>query len=300
MYPSGDQAGGRAIVKLHGTCNNACIFCHCSNKRHEYRDIAALEALLDRLPVGIDEIVLSGGEPTIYPDLKGVLGLLRRRDIGIGFVSNGRMFFYPQFCRWAMEAGATYFYLSLHASDPQIHDSITRVAGSWKETVAGIGNLRQISDDVEIVINCVVVRANANALCDLVSLAAGMEADLLKFQVPEIKGLASEKSAEKLLSLHRSAEVIVEALSCADKAGITVAYDGLPACLLPDGLRNRVSNLQTSSISHMAEVSDDCFFRTDLSCRSKWMDCRGCSYNSVCPGFYVGYDLLGDTSVRPI
>jgi len=290
----------RALVKLDGRCNNRCIFCHCHSKRHRQRDVGAFATLLGRIPQNINQILLSGGEPTIYPDIGQVCKLLQKHALRIGFVSNGRMLSYPSLVRDFIDAGADYFHISLHSSDPETHDRITQCKGSWKETVAGIGNVRKVSPHVEIVLNCVLVRQNADTLCELVSFASELKVDLLKIQIPELKGLALEGTADKILPLSCAAGIVTEAMQLSCDMHIPVAYDGLPYCMVPEYFRDRVNSLATSRILYMSEAWENSFFRTDDSDRRKQAPCSDCALDSKCKGYYAGYDALGTMAVSPV
>ena len=145
-----------------------------------------------------------------------------------------------------------------------------------------------------------MTRANENSLCELALLAKELHMDLLKFQIPELKGLALEGTTAKITPLSHAARVIAEAMRSADEIGIPTAYDGLPFCSLPVSLRKRLNSLGTSHILYMCEVWETEFFRTDGGCRTKRQECLDCMYDTTCTGYYAGYDALGPIPIRPV
>ena len=287
-------------MKLHYYCNNRCIFCHCDGHRNAATETDRLSTLLGRIPTGVTQILLSGGEPTIYPDLKNILSQLKQQNLTTGFITNGRMFAYPAFARMAIEARSEYFYISLHASKSEIHDRITGSPGSFHQTVTGINNLSSLSGSIEIVLNCVVTRENADDLLGVVAFVRDLGGPRLKFSVPEWKGSVKTSRDRFILPLSEAAERIGEAMVTARRSGVRVSYDGLPYCFLPVELREANENLETNRIFFMAEAFEERFHPTDESLRFKNLDCHNCSFDSVCRGTYCGYETDDHFAVMPI
>lgn len=290
----------RAIVKLHHQCNNRCLFCHAADQAEAPGSLERILVKLDRLPAGVDQVLLSGGEPTIFPDLPPLLEHLRRRSLATGFISNGRMFSYPDFVRRVLSLNADYFYISLHAAEPACHDRITGCPGSWEQTTRGIRNLLAAAVPIDLTVNCVVNRLNVDALFPLVEFAAANRIDRLKFSIPEVKGLAAVDSCSKLVPLDYAGRQVSLAMQKGSRLGVHCSYDGLPCCLVARTYRDRRGDLQAHRIFYVSEVSEDAFFPTDDGQRKQLSGCRACSWQGVCAGPYTGYDAFDDSRVRSI
>jgi len=96
------------------SCNNNCSQCY---QKHE-----AFPGLICK------------GEPTIRKDF---FSMLSPDTI---LVSNGRMFYYPEFVR-RYAAVSTRTFIKIMGASRMTHDSITRVAGSFDQTDEGMRNL---------------------------------------------------------------------------------------------------------------------------------------------------------------
>jgi 7,8-dihydro-6-hydroxymethylpterin dimethyltransferase len=87
------QIAGTAAIEISNVCNGACPAC-LANNRHTFElsvaeVLEAVEAVL-RNQDHIDTLTLSGGEPTIHPQLFEILRVLRRPEIGrVAINSNG-------------------------------------------------------------------------------------------------------------------------------------------------------------------------------------------------------------------
>ncbi|MCP4133203.1 MAG: radical SAM protein [bacterium] len=284
----------RAIIKLHYACNNNCLFCHaCSNKNIP----ASHESIIKKIEIakdaGIDQVLLSGGEPTIYPQLKEVLRELRKNALAWGLVTNGRMLAYRNFARYILAMGTDYFYISLHSHTRDIHDAITGVQGAWEQVFAGIETIAELAGTVDFTINCVVTTKNIEHLNEMTGLVQrvwnGRDDVKLKFSYPEPKGRVTGNIQSIVPAMEYAGEKISEAMSIAENAGINSYYDGLPYCLINSRFRERVNDLSSNHIYLMSEVDEEIFFETDNGVREKSGECGNCLYNARCPGYYAGY-----------
>ena len=139
-------------------CNNHCIFCHDS----EIQNGELIETDILRQEIrnarqnGYSRLILSGGEPTIHPDIINLIDYARRIGFDwIQIISNGRMFAYPDFTRKAIAAGLNEVTISFHSHIEGVSDRITGVKGSYMQTIRGIENLKRynIVISIDIVIN---------------------------------------------------------------------------------------------------------------------------------------------------
>jgi len=99
------------VINLPSRCNNRCVFCP-----YAEQPLAPTQAWTSGFErtielagqAGIDSVVLSGPEPTIYPDLGRLIRTLRARHMRFGLVSNGRLLSYPQILDKLLKAGCCY------------------------------------------------------------------------------------------------------------------------------------------------------------------------------------------------
>jgi len=139
-------------------CNNHCIFCHDSeiqNGELIKTDILRQE-IRNARQNGYSRLILSGGEPTIHPDIINLIDYARRLGFDwIQIISNGRMFAYPDFTQKAIAAGLNEVTISFHSHIEGVSDRITGIKGSFLQTIRGIENLKKsnIVLSIDIVIN---------------------------------------------------------------------------------------------------------------------------------------------------
>ncbi len=289
----------RAIIKIHYGCNNRCLFCHSHGLRHRQGSLDRIQRKIRAaLDLGIDQVLLSGGEPTIYTGIERVLAQLKAARMSSGFISNGRRFAYPDFTRQALSAGARFFYISLHSHKAHVHDTLTAAPGSWAQTLAGIRNLVHMAPAASLTVNCVVTRANLDRLPEMAAFCKANGIGHLKFSFPEPKGLTLANRDVLLECMPQAARQVSQAMDAGESVGLKCSYDGLPYCRMPARHRMKLDNLESNRIFFMSEAFEEEFFRCDESDRTQRAACHHCAYFEVCPGIYKGYPRERETPVR--
>jgi len=132
----------RMDLALTYRCNNRCIHCYAGGPR-ETEELTTQEwfRVMDKLlKLGIPHVVFTGGEPTLRDDLPGLIAYTQEIGLVSGLVTNGRRLKDETYFNSLLDAGLDHIQITVESHDPKIHDKITGVQGSWKETVRGLEN----------------------------------------------------------------------------------------------------------------------------------------------------------------
>jgi radical SAM protein with 4Fe4S-binding SPASM domain len=146
--------GGRfsfstAWLVLTYRCNNRCLWCYAASNHAAGAGLKTWPAEHEdgavRLLAGlkVPRVILIGGEPTLYPNLEGLVKKLAGAGIRPGLVTNGRMLRNKALARRLAESGLAYATFSIEGSRGEAHDAITQVSGSLAEAVEGLQNARE-------------------------------------------------------------------------------------------------------------------------------------------------------------
>jgi len=86
LCPDHEQHSCLALIEVNDTCNLACPVCFADSAPHRprQRSLAEIEAMLDTLVASEGEpdlLQISGGEPTIHPEIMEILRLAKARPI---------------------------------------------------------------------------------------------------------------------------------------------------------------------------------------------------------------------------
>lgn len=139
-----------ALIQLQYNyrCNMLCE--HCSIESYQKsaagkrsltpEDVADLAKQADEL--GLARFVLSGGEPTIFPDLDEVVKAIDPKRFFINSDTNGYLL--AEKAQHMKEIGIDRIQLSIDSLNPEEHDSFRRRPGAWKRAMEGIEECQRI------------------------------------------------------------------------------------------------------------------------------------------------------------
>lgn len=115
------------------------------------------------------ELVLLGGEPTMVPELPKIIAFAKRKGWEkVTLWTNGRMFFYKNYALLLKDAGLCKLVVSIYGHNAKTHDDLTKVKGSFEQTIQGICFWKKIGGKVEIVPN--ILEKNEKHLYEMFKL----------------------------------------------------------------------------------------------------------------------------------
>ena len=280
----------RADVKTGFLCNNNCRFCVQAWKKHlGNRSTEDIKKDMVSARKTCSGVVLTGGEPTIRKDIFELVSYAR--DIGfktIQIQTNGRMFAYDNFCRRMVEAGATEFAPALHGHTAELHDYLTRNRGSFRQTVKGIKNLRELGKLV--MTNTVVVKPNYRYLSQIANLLLRLHVNQFQFAFVHPMGNAWENYDSMVPDISLAAPHIRRGLRMGNDAGVTVMAEAMPYCLMR-GFEKHVSErfIPKTEIRDINKDHAEDWDERRLEGKAKFPQCKGCRYDDVCEGPWREY-----------
>jgi len=296
-------------IKVGFACNNDCLHCVTADKR-VFGDLTT-EKLLTEIEhySGHTQavLVLTGGEPTIRPDLVDLVAFAH--DTGFARIqlqTNARALADPKLADELARAGVDSALVALHGPSAEVHDAITRAPGGFVQTLAGMGNL--LSNGVEVGTNTVISRLNLDHLEAMPELLAtelpGIEGGHLTF--PHANGNALKYFDQVVPPLGQTAEVVVRTLKRGLRGGIWFMVEAIPVCLLPgfekhslDITQLEVAGTDMGSGAQGGRVSD---YRNVLRAdKRKGEQCAQCSLTGICDGVWREYaESFGTDELRPV
>jgi len=160
-------------IILGFSCNNNCIFCLDEKDRNIKSKTTAeiINEIEEGKKEGAAEIIFTGGEPTIRPDIFELVSYAKQSGFQkIQIQTNGRMLYYRDFCEKLIRCGADRFDIHIQGHTADLNDSMTKSKDNFIQTKTGIRNLKQLGQDVTVTI--VLNRYNIPFLEDMLSFAA--------------------------------------------------------------------------------------------------------------------------------
>lgn len=163
----------RIHIDISGFCNEHCIHCYIPSKCKS--GLMSKEMFMDILAQCVNSnilnITISGGEPMMNPHLPFFIEKCREHNLSINILSNLTLLtssLLQEFVNTPLLSVQT----SLYSMDPNVHDSITNVKGSFIKTKHAIELLHL--NNIPMQINCPIMKQNIDTYNDVVKWARSM------------------------------------------------------------------------------------------------------------------------------
>ncbi|MCJ7479344.1 MAG: radical SAM protein [Candidatus Nanohaloarchaeota archaeon QJJ-7] len=238
-----------------------------------------------------DVISIGGGEPTLHDDILDILQKAREENPGatIFLVTNGRMFAYEEFVQELseLELGDFRLGISLYGHEAEVHEKVTRVEGSFRDTVQGIKNLT--AEGFEVEVRVVVHRLNHEHLPEIYSFVDEELPGIsrLVFMNAKYSGRAYDNREELLVEYPEVVPYMEEALSLTEEENFPVRLFHFPLCTLDEEFRDYAAtgNTKDSGAEEIgyASVCEEC---------GRWEECSGIWQSYL--------NLVGEDEFEPI
>ncbi|KAF0127186.1 MAG: radical SAM protein [Elusimicrobia bacterium] len=152
-----------AVIELTRRCPLSCRHCYLPEARGRARpgrELSArqwLKIFRELAGLGSMNLVLTGGEPLLRPDLPEIAGGAASLGFGVTVFTTG-LPAAPALLRALKKAGVSSFELSLYGR-PAVHDGITGLKGAQKRTLAAARLMKRLGFRVKL--KCPLMRSNA-------------------------------------------------------------------------------------------------------------------------------------------
>ena len=149
-------------------CQNNCVHCYAGGP-HVTAELTTSQwkQVIDRLQqIGVFILTFTGGEPTLREDLPELLLYAQNKGMVTGLVTNGRKLRDKAYVEILEKSGLDFVQVTLESHDAAIHDLMTAIDGSWKETVSGIKNA--VSSQIYVTTNTTLSKHNAPSFLETI------------------------------------------------------------------------------------------------------------------------------------
>jgi radical SAM protein with 4Fe4S-binding SPASM domain len=173
------QLGIPLSVQLDLTyrCNERCIHCYLDHHDHGEMTTAEIKNLLDQMAdAGVFYLTISGGEILMRRDFFEILEHARARTFCIKLKTNGVLIRKKEAAR-IRSLGVESIQVSIYSHRPKVHDAITKMPGSLKQSIDAIRLLR--GHGIHIIMANVLMVQNVHDYAGVRALAAELGAQFI-------------------------------------------------------------------------------------------------------------------------
>ena len=211
--PAGVPPLTQYYVYMTAGCNLACQHCWLApayqpkgtTGGHLDYELFKL-AMEEGIPLGLQSVKLTGGEPLLHPDFLRFVDLLKEKNLGLTMETNGTLMT-PEIARHLKEMSTlAYVSISIDGAKVETHDAFRSVKGSYARAVAGIKMLVEQGYHPQVIMSLHI--GNVNEIEELVHLAENWGAGSVKFNLIQPSGRAETMSERgQVLDIKRLIEL---------------------------------------------------------------------------------------------
>jgi MoaA/NifB/PqqE/SkfB family radical SAM enzyme len=288
-------------IQVVRVCNQSCRFCSNPENGRELSLADACRLIDGYKDQGYDGVIITGGEPTLYPHLAEVIRYARMRDMAARLITNGQKTAERAYLVSLVEAGLSHMHVSLHSHKPAMQaflsgnrDSLTNIA----RTLTAAGRLPLTVDINQTICkqNADHIDASVRWICEHFPFVRHFSWTYLD---PYMNRVAEHPDVvPRLADSERS---LLAAFRYLDESGRTFRIEKLPLCYMGDyahcstETRALVKN-EERTINFLDERAD---VQERMWYYGKALTCKTCSLEAICAGLWdIGYHFDPD-ELRP-
>ena len=278
---------GLVDVILGYDCNLACDYCTITPAMRS--EALGARAIVERMREGrrsgYDRVAFTGGEPTIRPELVGLVKAARKLGFAdIKVQSNGLLFTAANVAR-LVDAGVTRFHVSIHTHEPAAYDALVRRAGAHALMEQGLRNV--VASGAHVVVDAIIKADTYRRLPAAIAwVAARGVREVHLWYVSLTDGNAD--AVESLPPMREAVPSMRESFAIARKSSIDIKSLHVPRCLLGEDWEHAWD----PGAQRVTVVTPGATFELEdsrLAGQNPVPACVGCEHEAICPGVRPDY-----------
>jgi MoaA/NifB/PqqE/SkfB family radical SAM enzyme len=297
-------------LMINRVCNERCVFCSTPPVGGELSFEEVKRRMIRLKEEGADELVITGGEPTLKKDFFEILELGQHLGFSeITVQSNGTMFFREEFVqRLAKLRRIMKVSVSFHSSDEKTFGELTKAPYVYKNVLKGLEMLGKYG--ISTIIVTVIQKANYPRLKDHLKFICERYPFIKHFSFNFIDPVYWAKDNSWTVPTFAEASPFIrEALQYLEDYGKTFRIEKIPLCFI-EGFEYAQSDLRRDVFNE--KLMNIFFKRPTDSYGNEWHvhstlhnfyapQCAQCVLRQICPGINKQYvDIHGYEDIQPV
>ena len=284
-------------------CNHFCGFC--SNPTTPYvHTFETMKVLVDDFVArGYFGVILTGGEPTLHPELPRICRYASDVGLHVRMITNGSRMADEGFAREMAEAGLKLVHVSVYSTRPEVEAVLRGAEGTLEKAYASVENAHRFG--VEVNINCVINKLNADHLDENIRhwithhphvrhfVWNNLDPSMGRAEVNQAQ--FTPRLADFELSLHR-------ALRLLHQSGRTFRVEKVPLCYMTDfawaSTETRKITKGEERIVHFLDAKQT-VRQTDWG-HEYAKACDVCSLRTICGGLFDRGNAYDPAELHPV
>lgn len=284
-------------------CNHLCGFC--SNPSTPYvHTFESMKTLVDDLVAReYFGVILTGGEPTLHPELPRIARYASDVGLHVRMITNGSRLANPEFAREMAEAGLKLVHISVYSVRPEVEARLRGVADTLESAFAAAANAHRFG--IEVNVNCVINKLNADHLDETIAYWMKEHPYIRHFvwnNLDPSMGRAETNQAQFTPRLAEFEVSLDRAMRLLHRSGRTFRVEKVPLCYMTDfawaSTETRKIVKGEERVVHF--LDDKQTVRQTLWGHAYAPACDGCSLREICGGLFDRGDAYDIAELSPV
>lgn len=296
-------------IQITRRCNNNCIICSNPFIDKELSFSSIKEYIEEYKKRGINNIILTGGEPTLHTDINQIIKFLNNKNFNFTLITNGIKISDKKICKEMKESGLKKINISFYSHNEDISKKLNS-KNNMSYVLKAIENC--IEEGIQITINLVITNLNYNHLKETVLFLEKRFPQIENYSINFVDVIGRAKDHLETVPAYSKAELgmhnLFDYLKKKDKE---FRVERVPLCYM-----NGFEEFSTEAIENINKKGYDitflkekgeCFGRGINKPASKRKDyvksekCKYCDLESFCPGVCKNYaGIFGLNEISPV
>ena len=290
-------------LQVTRNCNQECIICSNPANNRTLGLQKAKQAIDELKTQKYGQVILTGGEPTLYDELPQLIKYCLKKKIFPRVITNGQRTSNFRYLRALKKAGLRHLHLSVYSCQDKIQARISRNKTSLVNIKKSLANLQKIGG-ITTDINITISRYNANHLSKIVSWLINDYHFIGHFVFNNLDPLIGRAAAnyQVIPRLNDFELELHQALKMLEKNKKTFRVERAPLCYLTE-----FEHVCTETRKIIKNESRLVYF---LDKRGKFIQenwvygkaecCQVCFLNDICAGLYQMDKYYSATELYPV
>lgn len=284
-------------------CNHFCGFC--SNPSTPYvHTFETMKVLVDDLVTrGYFGVILTGGEPSLHPELPRICRYAHEQGLHVRMITNGWRMADASFAGEMADAGLSLVHVSVYSVRPDVEEKLRGTPGTLEKAYAAVQNAHD--HGIEVNINCVINKLNADHLDENIRhwlehhpyirhfVWNNLDPSMGRAEVNQAQ--YTPRLADFEVSLHR-------ALSLLHRSGRSFRVEKVPLCYMTDfawaSTETRKIVKGEERIVHFLDAKQT-VRQTDWG-HIYGAACDACSLRTICGGLFDRGSAYDPAELHPV
>ncbi len=237
-----------ATIELNAYCNQSCVWCYNMSKLdnpHQLLEETFDNILIKLSEVGCNQLLLTGGEPTLHHLLPHfIIKAIRAGFNKVYIVSNGFHIHEGFFDALKNHQSDVIVNVSIHGSNKEIHDKLTQTSGSFDSVLSSIGAYHEQGFQVNA--QTTVCRSNQNDILKILSVLEENNIKNVLFNYC-MKPIGAKADCNEFISVNEFCECLFESINYY-KGGVQIdVAPYMPQCIISSKFHELINKRRIST-----------------------------------------------------